>query len=308
MPVSSQALAVAFRSVPAAFDRYSPPGRSRRRGRESTRMARNRQRDRPGKRRRRTRRRSALGILLGLIAATALLQFLRSDVFRIGEVTVSGTEVLTAEEVRRLTGLDRARLVWEVWPWRLEGRLLGHPRVGAADVSIRWPNRVRVTVEERRPVVYLLQGRSAYVEVDADGRVLGVVGTPRAGGEPLVTGLDLPPLRAGERPGHPLLRRAVAVAAALGPAGRARMSEIHLSPAGEVILYTLEGVPIFLGIEDRWEPKILALQGILESLADPRQVAYVDLRSALRPVVKMRDAAAAVPPPEPPPPPNEVLP
>lgn len=301
---------MAFRSVPAPSGRYSRPGRSARRGREFTRMSRNAERRRPGgrRRRRRTRRRFVLGILLGLLVAVALLQFLRSDAFRIAEVTVTGTEVLTAEEVRRLTGLDRARLVWEVWPWRLEGKLLAHPRVGAADVSIRWPNRVRVAVEERRPVLYLVEGRSSYVEVDAGGRVLGVDATPRAGGEPLVTGLGLPPLRAGERPWHPLLRRAVAVAAALGPAGRARISEIHLSPAGEVILYTLEGVPIFLGIEERWEPKILALQGILESLADPGQVVYVDLRSALRPVVKMRDAAAAVPPPEPPPPPNEVLP
>ncbi len=271
---------------------------------------RTRERVRPGKRRRRRRRSRlvTLRVLLGLVLATALFQFLRSDTFRIEAVEVTGTETLTTDEVRRQAGLDRTLLVWEVWTWRMEGRLLAHPRVAAADVSIRWPNRVRVHITERRPVICLMQGGSSYAEVDEQGLVLGVGGMPRGGGEPVVTGVDVAVPRPGERLGHPSLRRAVAVAAELGPEGRARISEIHLTAAGEVILYTLEGVPVFLGIEDRWGPKVSALKGILESLAKPEQVVYVDLRSALRPVVKMKDLASALPPPEPPPPPNEVLP
>lgn len=261
---------------------------------------------RSGRRRRRGRR-AALRLLLALTALVALLSFLRSDVFAVRQVTVSGVETVSPDEVRRLAGLDRPLLLWQVWPWRVERRLLRHPRVASAHVAFRWPGQVVVTLVERQPVAYLLL-RSGFAEVDGEGRVLGIVPAMRGGGLPIVTGVSADGVQPGQRLGDPAGARALAVAAALGPSGRARVAEIHVTPGGEVVVYTLEGVPVFLGVEEDWEAKVRALQGILATLVEPARTAYVDLRSLRRPVVRMKDAAAARVPPPPAPPPGEVLP
>ncbi len=246
------------------------------------------------------RRRAALRLLLGLVALTALFLFLRSDLFAVRQVTVSGTEVLSADEVRHLAGLDRPLLIWQVWPRLVERRLAGHPRVQSARVTLGWPGRVLLKVTERRPVAYLSLS-SGFAEVDAEGRVLGVGRWLRGAGEPVVTGLDLDDVRAGMRLRDPASLRAVAVAAALGPSGRARVAEIHLAAGGEVVLYTLEGLPVFLGVEERWEEKVQALEGILASLSRPALAHYVDLRSLRRPVVRMKEPEQARVPAPPPP-------
>lgn len=241
----------------------------------------------------RVSRSSVLQFVLAVVAAAAIFLFLRSDYFSLREVSVNGLKTLSADEVRQRAGLDQSILIWRVWPRRVEGLLMGHPRVATAQVDIRWPNRVVITVEERQPVAYLPAAEGKYIEVDGEGQVLTVTDRVPGAGEPLLTGVTESNPQPGRRLESPLALRAVAMATALGPVGRARASEINVNHDGEVILYTMGGLPIFLGIEDRWDAKVRALLGLLGSLRETREVAYIDLRSAHRPVVKMKDAAAA---------------
>lgn len=261
--------------VSAAAARYT--GRPRRRGRRAARPL-------PA---------AGMHFLVALAAAAALFLFLRSDYFSLREVRVDGLQTVTADEVRRRAGLDRPILIWQVWPRRVERLLLAHPRLASARVDIRWPDRVVIAVEERQPVAYLLAPGGKYVEVDGEGQVLAVLDTFPGVGQPLVTGAAESRPQPGRRLTSPFALRAAAVAAALGPTGRARTSEINVNRDGEVVLYTMEGLPVFMGMEERWEAKVQALLGILGSLPDTREVAYIDLRSARRPVVKMKSAAAA---------------
>lgn len=238
-------------------------------------------------------RSAAAQALVAVLAAVALFMFLRSDYFSLRAVSVDGLQTLSADEVRRRAGLDRPVLIWEVWPRRVERLLLGHPRVAAARVDIRWPNRVVIAVEERQPAAYILEAGGKYVEVDGEGQVLALRDGLPGAGQPLVTGVTENNPQAGRRLANPLALRAVSMAADLGPVGRARASEINVNRDGEIVLYTMEGLPVFMGIDDRWEAKVRALLGILGSLRDTREVAYIDLRSSRRPVVKLKHAALA---------------
>lgn len=244
-------------------------------------------------RRRRRRRRRALRLLLASCAVAALFLFLRSDLFLVRNLTISGLQRLTPAEVQAHTGLARQTLVWQVWPWRVERRLLTHPRVAAARVSITLPNRVRITVTERQPVAVFLSGGGSYVEVEAQGRILAVWPRPVVPAAPLVTGITLPAPRPGQRLTEAGARRVLRVAAGLGPAGRARVSEIHLDAGGEVRLFTLEGVPVYLGVDEAWEDKGRVLLAALAAVGDARQLAYIDLRSVRRPVIRMKETPAA---------------
>lgn len=236
---------------------------------------------------------AALQALVAILAAMSLFMFLRSDSFALREVTVDGLQTLSAEEMRQRAGLDRPVLIWEVWPRRVERLLLGHPRVASARVDIRWPNRVVITVEERRPVAYILVAGGRYLEVDGEGQLLAVVDGLPGAGQPLVSGVREDNPLPGRRLADPSALRAVAMVTELGQAGRALASEINVNPDGEMVLYTMEGLPVFMGIEDRWDAKVRALLGILNSLRDTREVEYVDLRSSRRPVIKLKNAALA---------------
>lgn len=244
-------------------------------------------------RRRQRRRRRTLRLLLASGALVALFLFLSSELFVVRNLTITGLERMTPAEVQAKAGLPRQVLVWQVWPWRVERQLRSHPRVASARVSISLPNRVRIAVTERQPVAVFITGGGKSVEVDADGRVLAVWSRAAVPPGPLVTGLAL----ANPLPGQRLTRAdallAVRVAAGLGPAARARVSEINLDAGGEVRLYTLEGVPVFLGIDETWAEKGKTLLAALSAVPDARQLAYVDLRSVKRPVIRLKQPLPA---------------
>ncbi len=247
----------------------------------------------------RRRVRVALRVTLATALLLALFDFLRSDFFLVKQVTISGLVRLKPQEVQAQAELSRQQLVWEVWPWRAERLLLRHPRVASADVQVRLPNRVLVRISERDPVAFVLFGDARYLEVDRDGRVLAVWDSLPREPLPIVTGVAVKDAQVGQRLGDPSLQDAVAVAADLGQAGRAAISEVHVGRDREMILYTMDGIPVYLGLGEEMAEKLRAFAGIYGSLAAPGEVAYIDLRSARRPVVRMKGAAAAASQPEP---------
>lgn len=86
------------------------------------------------------------------VAAWLLQSVLTADSFRVGEASVHGAELLTSGQVRSIAGVDGV-LVFLVDPQAVEAVLLQQPEVEAADVRVRWPNRVEISLQERRPVV-----------------------------------------------------------------------------------------------------------------------------------------------------------
>lgn len=246
----------------------------------------------------RRRVRVALRLTLATAALLALLDFLRSDVFVVDKVTISGLVRLRAEEVQSQAELSRRQLIWEVWPWRAERLLRRHPRVMEADVRVRLPNRVLIRVVERDPVAFVLTGTGDYAEVDREGRVLAVWASLPRDPLPVITGVAAKEVQPGQRLGDPSLQDAVAVAAGLGPSLRAAVSEVHVNSARELVLYTMDPIPVYLGAGEEIPAKLRALSGIYGSLAAPGEVAYIDLRSARRPAVRMKGPVPA-PPPEP---------
>lgn len=226
------------------------------------------------------------GLLLTGVIVVGLFHLLESDYFLVREVEIAGLERVSAAEVQRDAGLGNSFFIWEMRPRRVEALLLRHPRISAADVGLGWPNRVRVKVVEHRPVGLVMQRGPLYVEVDGKGHVMQVWRDLPAPGLPLVTGVELGDVRPGDTIQDRRVLRALAVAGTLGSVGRDRVSEIHADPSGEGIVYTTEGVPVFLGFDD-WESKARMFLGMADSLVFS-SIAYIDLRTARRPVVRMK--------------------
>lgn len=250
---------------------------------------RSKSRARRNARRRRERRvfRVALKSLFATGTVVALYMFLTSGFFLVDSVSVSGLKRLSAKEIQEAAGLSNQLLIWGVWPWRVKAGVESLPRVAEADVYIRLPRYVSIEVREREPVALLLHG-GKYLEVDGEGCLLAVHDTPLEGEFPLITGPWLSEAVPGVIIRDSRLKRALAVISHLNPDLLGRISEVHVDPSNEVVLYTTEGITVYLGVRDELGEMAKALAVMLHSLKRPADVEYIDLRSSRRPVVRMK--------------------
>ncbi|MFR9675088.1 cell division protein FtsQ/DivIB [Streptomyces sp. TR02-1] len=139
---------------------------------------------------RRPGRRSALaaGVLTVVLGAFGVWALYGSAWLRVEEVSVSGTRVLTAGQVRDVAdvplGVPLASLDTQAAERRVRDRLR---RVEHVRVTRAWPHGIDVRVTERRPVlvVHTGDGRSGsggrYAEVDAEGVRFATVRKPPRG-------------------------------------------------------------------------------------------------------------------------------
>lgn len=240
-------------------------------------------------RRRRERRvfSAVLKSLFGIGVLLALYMFLTSDFFLVDRVSVSGLKRVTAKEIQEAAGLSRQLLIWGVWPWRVKAGVESLPRVAKAEVHLRLPRHVSIDVREREPLALLLND-GKYLEVDGEGFLLAVHDTPLDGEFPLVTGPRVSEAVPGVIIRDPRLQRALGVLSRMNAEVYRRVSEVHVDPSNEVVLYTTDGIAVYLGVRDELEEMAQALGGILRALGHPRDVEYIDLRSARRPVVRMK--------------------
>lgn len=90
----------------------------------------------------------------GLLLATiwVLTQILRSPGLVTAEASVLGNKMLTPAQVRSMA-LTAGMPSYLIDPERVAGILTAHSEIAAAQVSVGWPNRVELKVEEREPLV-----------------------------------------------------------------------------------------------------------------------------------------------------------
>lgn len=104
---------------------------------------------------------------LGLIA----VMMLRSDVFIVRGIAVSGTSYLDTRDVFRYTGIAE-RHILEVDPEAVRRSLEGISTIAEAEVTIGWPpDMVRIRISERQPVL-LWDQNGVEAWIDIHGRVL----------------------------------------------------------------------------------------------------------------------------------------
>jgi len=129
-----------------------------------------------GQGRGRTVRRISLVVLF--LVAQAL--FLSSHLFRLQEVEVRGNVRLTRAAILRQAALPDGSYLWALSPRRITQRLQGLREVRSASVSLALPGRVLLEVHERQPVALVSGIQGTWVEVDADGVLLGPAAGPQS--------------------------------------------------------------------------------------------------------------------------------
>ncbi len=226
------------------------------------------------------------GILsLLLVVGLGATLFLTSSAFGVSEIQVVGSTHLSSADVVRLCGVELGTNLLKVPTRAIRDGLLASPRVAEATVSRRLPGTIIVRVVEREGVALLLSGQQ-YAEFDQSGLPVEFHRLISALGLPVITGVAVDGITLGTRVEGVDLGSALAVAAALGTSGRARISEVAVDQAGELVLYTRDGIPVYIGPAMGLEAKVTALLDILDDIqANDLDVSYVDVRYPRYPAV-----------------------
>jgi cell division protein FtsQ len=218
---------------------------------------------------------AAVAVLAGLGGAAAWL--LTSPRFAITEVAVAGASRLTPEEVVSASGIASGTNLFRLDRAAVLGRLEALPLVRRADLVRRFPNRVTLAVEERRPFTLAHAGRLHWI--DEQGVDLGPEARAVAPRVPVITGLS--PTDLGGGPPSSRMAAGISLLRALLRSETTllrQISEIDVSRPDGPVLYTVDGVEVRLGSED-WDARLGRLQGVLAQMrAGGEAVSTIDLR------------------------------
>src|SRR5438094_1734508 len=236
-------------------------------------------RPRPG---RRARLRRLLGTALTIVAVAAaggaaLRWLLTTQHFAVASVEVRGVSRVPPDQILAVAAIPRGTNIFRLDTMGVAGRVESLPEVRRADVVREFPNRVVISVEERRPFTLVHGSRLHWL--DEEGRLLGLAPQAVVPEVPVVSGLSEQELASLRRAPGPKAQAAIALIKALlrsGSSLTAEISEIDMSRKDGPVLYTADGVEVRLGTED-WEERLARLEGVLAQ-AVTEDIRTVDLR------------------------------
>ena len=241
---------------------------------------------RVGKDRRRARRRARLRRLLPLLVLTAAAWFavvvfshwlLTTPRFSVATVDVRGASRVPPARILAAAAVEPGTSLFRLDPRAIAGRVAAITEIRRADVVREFPDRVVISVEERRPFTLVHSGRLHWL--DEEGRLLGASPEAVVPQVPVVSGLSDDEVASMRSAPSPKALAAIALIRVLlrtGSALAAEISEIDMSRKDGPVLYTVDGVEVRLGTEE-WEEQLARLEGVLTQVAD-QDVRAVDLR------------------------------
>lgn len=202
-------------------------------------------------------RRSALlalglaGLLLGawFIGLLAWKQLSQSAFFQLTAISVDGCARTTKEEVLALSGVDVHSNLLALSLDKVRRQVEAHEWIESARVRRDWPNRLRITIQERRPVALLnLPGGLYYT--DRQGVPFAPAAAPEDLDFPVITGLG--EVQEWQEEQRRAVHRALKLIRLAGRGGvtlpAQGISEINLGPEGGMTLFLVSRpFPVYLG-------------------------------------------------------------
>jgi cell division protein FtsQ len=197
----------------------------------------------------------------------------------VASVDVTGQSRMTRAEIEAAAEITPGVNLFTLDTGAIVARLEALPLIRHAEVIKSLPNRVTLSVEERRPFTLVHAGKLHWI--DEGGMDLGPESRAVMLAAPVLSGLSADDL--GRSESDPSERAALGISLLRllrrfdTPLLR-QISEIDMSRVEGPVLYTVDGVEVRLG-QDDWEARIGRLQGVLAQLgASGETVTSIDLR------------------------------
>lgn len=201
------------------------------------------------------RRRWTLAGLVVLLVLFAGWLLWGTSLLGVREVAVTGTGILSAEEVREAAAVPEQTPLLRVRPAEVAARVADLPPVAEVEVRRAWPDTVVVEVVEREPVAAVPAGGEFHL-IDAEGVVFQTVRHSPAG---------LPVVElAAPGPADPDTRAALTVLAALTPQLRDQLESLTVAGPANLRLELASGWTVVWGDQSASEDKARVATALLD--------------------------------------------
>ncbi|MFG2886113.1 cell division protein FtsQ/DivIB [Streptomyces sp. NPDC048297] len=214
-----------------------------------------------------------LAVALVLLGAGTTWVLYGSEWLRVERVPVSGTEVLTPDEVRSAASVPLGAPLVSVDTDAIEARLRQKlPRIDTVDVVRSWPHAIGLKVTERTPVL-LVRKAGNFVEVDKNGvRFATVSRAPKS-----VPALELTASRSGSGAASlrrfgtdRLVREAVKVAGDVPAPVAKDTRSVQVRSYDAISLRLADGRTVAWGSSEDGRAKALALTALMKAAPGAR--------------------------------------
>lgn len=219
-----------------------------------------------------------------LLVTVAIYVLLQSPLFEIKTVVVNGNRQLKKEDIIRYSGLQNGLNIFKINLSESEERLGLVPFIKGVEMKRSLPSKVIIEVAERNAVA-LIPVENGFIKVDADGVYLqrGQI----ASALPIITGLTTQLKGPGKVIESEYLPAALQVLSQLPRPIIMKLSELNFNKAGQITIYTIDGVQGRLGLMKDIEYKGIVFQQVLATLQQSdNKIQYIDLSNPRVPVVK----------------------
>lgn len=213
-------------------------------------------------------------VVAGILAAAVF-----SPLLAVGTITVTGTRLLTPEQVQGALEPLKGKPLPQISEDEVNGLLAPLVQIKSVTTEARPPSELVIEVRERAPVALVKQGEQ-YQLVDVDGVQLAATAEPSSVSLPVIDG------GAGTI-GKELFQATAAVLGALPPDILAKLSNASAQSVDAVELKLVDGQTIVWGNASERELKAKVLEALLKVPADPKNpVKVYDVSVPRHPVTR----------------------
>jgi hypothetical protein len=225
-------------------------------------------------------------VVIGFAGGLAILAWggthllLRSDIFRLTDIRVSGLRTATERQILDLAGLQQGSSLLQFNAKAAEAKIAAHPWVEQVKITAQWPSAVDIAVREYQPLalVNVEDGKERRLRyVSREGHVFAEVGQGQEFDFPVITGV----VSQKDVVANQFVKGGLAEAACsllfMATKGNAilpvqSVSEVHVDPQHGLVVYLLDRpFPVYFG-KDRLQTKYFRLVKVLEQLYAKKQV------------------------------------
>jgi cell division protein FtsQ len=128
-------------------------------------------------------------VLFIVLLIGGLMVFLRSDFFNIKSITVEGNVHVSEETVRACCKIQIGQNIFDFKAAEIQDQLKTIARISKVSVVRIYPDKVKIVITERQPIVYISY-EGQYYAVDDEGIVVEISSSNIAADAVMVTGLS----------------------------------------------------------------------------------------------------------------------
>lgn len=233
-------------------------------------------------RRRKPKRRLNKAKVALLVASIALLiasyVLLHQPWLAFGQLQVVGDTAVTLDEVKEMGDAEEPLNIFNINRKKLLSSLRSDYRVEKADLSLGWPNILKVVITDRKPALYVAMEGGQYAKVDPTGHIIGLADGITGGDAPFVSGWHISATDLGGVTDDEEIQGILKLLNQLDDDLKQRINEIHVDDSQSIRIYLRNGIPVILGSPDNAVAKLKTFKAICQELETKKiKAQYIDL-------------------------------